>query len=135
MKNNKFNLGILSTVIFLQSCATIIKSPNTLVTFQGNPSVHTKVITPYGSTVLRHGTSSMLIHNNRNDIPIQIICNKKAPIQASLPTNYSVGAGIFGNLGLMILWIVPGVIGFVVDVSGDVAYVPQTPFNVSSFCD
>ena len=63
-------------------CAIIIKEKNTLVTFQGNTNPETEIITPYGSTKLSNGISSMSIPNSKEDINIQIICGKNSPVNA-----------------------------------------------------
>lgn len=126
---------ILSITALIQGCATIVKSPNTIVTFQGDPNVSTKIMSPYGSTTLKNGIGSLVMKNSRDDINLQIICGKdQPPVSVILKTRYSVGAGVFGNLGLLFLWVIPGIVGFVVDGSGNVAYEPTTPFNVSQYC-
>lgn len=115
-------------------CASIIKEKNTLVTFQGSTNQETEIITPYGSTKLSNGISSMSIPNSKEDINIQIICGKNSPVNAILPTSYSKGSGILGNIGLTLLAFIPGIVGFIIDATGDVAYSPITPFNVNSYC-
>lgn len=132
--NKIYFVGLISTALLMQSCATIVKSPQTIVTFQGDVHSDTEVITPYGSTRLKNGVGSVVMNNSKRDLQIQVVCNNQDPVSATLPTSYSIGTGVFGNLGLTLLYIIPGVVGFIIDGAGDTAYSPVSPFNVTQYC-
>lgn len=125
---------ILLPIFLSTGCATIVKDRMSIVVFQGDPNIDTEITSPYGSTKLSNGMGSMAMNNSQKDIPIQIICNKQRPVSTFLPTKYSIGAGVFGNIGLLFLYIVPGVVGFIVDGAGDTAYSPVSPMNVNQYC-
>lgn len=120
-------LLLVSGSVFL-GCATIIKSERTPVRFTGGLEAgETKINLPDGSYNLSNGQSTILVTRARQDIPISVTCNSKTR-EGVLVTKFDALTVVGGN------FIIGGVIGLAIDITGNKAYDPPDQFNLAPLC-
>lgn len=122
-------LIFLALVIPIFGCAHIVKNERQTVVLNGGAdSGMTTVNTPDGKFEFSGGTGTVMMTRTKSDIPIDVTCNgvtKKGVIK----TSFDVAWGGFGNI------IFGGVIGWIVDGTGNKGYDIKSPYNVNDLCE
>jgi hypothetical protein len=125
---NFTKLIIITAFLFQASCATIVKSERTMVTFNGGLSNGvTKIDIPDGQYTTNTGNTTVLVSRSRQDIPITVTCNDQSR-NGIIRTSYDPLAGFVGSL------LLGGIIGIGVDALGNKAYDPPSAYNLSGLC-
>lgn len=120
---------ILGLFLLKAGCATIVKSERQSVQFVGGPDGGgAKINLPDGSYEMTGPQNTFIVTRSREDIPISVTCNGKIKM-GTVKTRFDIFLGGLGNL------IFGGIIGWIIDGSGNKAYDPVSPYNISSLCD
>ncbi len=119
---------VLGFFLFQASCATIVKSERTMVTFSGGLEDDiTKIDIPDGQYTTKNGSTTVLVSRSKQDIPITVTCNDQS-MSGIIKTSYDPLAGFLGSIFL------GGLIGIGIDAIGNKTYDPPASYNISPLC-
>lgn len=120
---------IVGSLLLLQvSCASIMKSEKTRVTFTGGlPNAETKVDLPDGQFITKNGMTTVLVSRSKEDIPITVTCNNQS-MNGVIKTSFDPVSGVLGNL------VFGGIIGLGIDLVGNKVYDPPSNYNLAPLC-
>ena len=104
-------------IITLCSCATILRSDQQMVAFEGGPAEGvTQVNTPDGTVDLEGGSGAFIMTRTKPDIQIGVVCPDGTTRNGVVETNFDWLLGLMGNA------ILNGGLGWLIDPFADNAF-------------
>ena len=92
-------LCIVALILFLSSCAMIVKDSRQQVFFKGGvENGVTKVSTPDGTFEIENGAGAYLMTRSKPNIPLKITCPDGSKKNAQAETRFDWIAGGLGNI-------------------------------------
>ncbi len=122
-------LFVCVIVLVGSGCATIFRGDSSFVEFVGgNPQGATRVELQGSEHAMPGGTAKIKVRHSREDIPLTVKC-VKGERKGFLHTKFDMLLGGIGNL------VFGGVVGWIVDGTGNKAYIPESPIDVQEICN
>lgn len=95
---SKILLLMITSSLFLSSCAMLVKSNRQNVFFKGGPEKGvTKVQSPDGTYDVENGSGSYLMTRSKPNIPIKVTCPDGVVKSGQVETSFDWLAGGLGN--------------------------------------
>ncbi len=110
-------------------CAHIVKPERQTVVFNGGASQGTTIVNaPDGKFEFTGGQGTAMMTRTKADVPIEVTCNGVTR-KGVIPTQFDMFLGGLGNI------IFGGIIGWIIDGSGNKGYDIKSPYNLNQLCE